>query len=127
MPSISVRDEEIYIAQRGVTTRCAIAAAIMTQVPTARYIRVDQDTISYLDVYRQERLVYRTPPEAADFIDHWDRGGQVQPVSFMLSRLLERRPTKQVSAHTRVKRDGPKPARNPGSRTERPLRDVKCD
>ncbi len=123
MPSISVKDEEIFIAKRGVTTRCAIAAAIMSQVPAARHIKVTPETISYLDVNRQERIVYQTPPKAAEFIDHWDRGEQVEPVSFMLNRILERRPPRRVSTQTRVKRDAPKPAKKPGSRMERPLRE----
>ncbi len=67
MPSISVKDEEIFIAKRGVTTRCAIAAAIMSQVPAARHIKVTPETISYLDVNRQERVVYQTPLKAAEF------------------------------------------------------------
>lgn len=127
MPSISVRDEEILLAKRGVTTRCAIAAAIMSQVPAAKYITVTHDTISYLDRRSYERIVYLTPLRAAEFIDSWDRGQQVEPIKFMLNRILERRPPRQVSTQTRVKRDGPKPAKKPGSRMERPLRDQVCE
>lgn len=125
--TIAVKDLEIAIAQRGVTTRCAIAAAIMGQVPPARYIKVNQDTISWLDVDRQERLVFRTPPEAAAFIDHWDRGEPVEPISFALtdSKLVERRPPARTSIRTRVKRDTAKPIKDPGSRMARPLRE--CD
>jgi hypothetical protein len=119
--NISVKDSEIFIAKRGVTTRCAIAAAIMTQVPSARYIKVDRDTISWLDIDRQERLVFRTPEQGRDFIEHWDAGEAVQPISFALtdSKLVERRPPRAVSPRTRLKRQVNPPVRNPGSRMTR--------
>lgn len=122
--NISVQEEAFSIAQRGVKTRCAIAAAIMVQVPAARHIKVDRDTIAWLDVDRQERLIFRTPKSAQEFIDHWDAGDEVEPFRFTLTdtALIERRPPKTQTARTRVQRPTTtKPVRKPGSRMTRGL------
>lgn len=118
---ITVTDVELFIARRGVRTRCAIAAAIMTQVPAARYIKVDQDTISWLDVDRQERLVFRTPPSAQSFITAWDEGSDVEGFEFSLTdtALLERRRPKTATTVTRVTRAPQKHIQRPGSRMVR--------
>lgn len=127
---ISVQDGEMAIAQRGVKTSCAIAAAIMSQVPAARFIKVDQDSISWLDVNRQERLVFRTPEPAKAFIESWDRGEQCEPFTFTLTdtALIERRPPRARTAKTRVSQAGKarKPTRNPGIRRDRPARAPEC-
>lgn len=124
---ISVQEGEIAIAQRGVSTRCAIAAAIMTQVPAARNIKVDRDTISWRDVDRQERLVFRTPPSAVTFIENWDLGNPVEPFGFYLtdSQLIERRAPRTVSTRTRIKRVN-KPVKRPGSRMTRAVSGGEC-
>jgi hypothetical protein len=120
--NISVQEEAFSIAQRGVKTRCAIAWAIMVQVPAARHIKVDRDTIAWLDVDRQERLTFRTPKPAREFIEQWDRGEEVKPFSFTLtdSALIERRPPRTQTARARVQRPTTtKPVRKPGSRMTR--------
>jgi hypothetical protein len=119
--NITVRDDEIHMAQRGTTTRCAIAAAIMDQVPQARYIKVDEHTISWLDTDRRERFVYRTPPTAVGFLRRWDRGEDVTPIRFALTdaALIERRTPKEATPRTRVKRDPNPVIKKPGSRMTR--------
>ena len=119
--NIVIDDFEISIAQRGVTTRCAIAAAIMTQIPAARHIKVDENTISWLDVDRRERFVFRTPESAKVFIRNWDQGNSVSPFGFTLTdtALIDRRPPKAQSTRTRVTRSQQKPVRSPGSRMTR--------
>jgi hypothetical protein len=82
---LKITDVELFIARRGVSTRCAIAAAIMTQIPSARRIKVDRETISWLDVSRNERWIFRTPPAARNFIEHWDAGEEVAPFTFAVS------------------------------------------
>lgn len=118
--NIVVDDFEINIAQRGVTTRCAIAAAIMTQIPAARHIKVDEDTISWLDVDRRERLVFRTPASAKVFIRDWDQGNPVGPFGFTLTdtALIDRKPPKAQSTRTRVTKAQQKPVSRPGSRDD---------
>lgn len=85
---IAVQDGEIAIAKRGVTTRCAIAAAIMTHVPAARYIKVDRNTISWLDVDRGERLVFKTPPPGCHVHRELGPGKRRRAVQFPADRLL---------------------------------------
>lgn len=120
--NISVQKEAFSIAQRGVKTRCAIAAAIMMQVPAARHVKVDQETIAWLDVDRQERLTFRTPQSAKRFIEQWDAGAEVEPFHFTLTdtALIERRPPRTQTARTRVQRPATtKPVSKPGSRMAR--------
>lgn len=118
---ITVAQPEISIAQRGVTTRCAIAAAIMMQVPAARHIRVDENKIAWLDVARHERLVFRTPAAAQEFIRQWDAGSEVEPFSFTLTdtALIERREPKVRAARDRVQKSTNKPVKRPGSGMKR--------
>jgi hypothetical protein len=101
---LKITEEELFIARRGVSTRCAIAAAIMTQVPSARRIKVDQSEISWLDVERNERLVFRTPPSAQEFVRRWDNAQEVAPFTFVLSdaMLLARRKPKVRSREARI-------------------------
>jgi hypothetical protein len=115
---IVVADEEISIAQRGITTRCAIAAAIMRQVPDARYIKVTKDTISYLDVNRQLRFKFRTPPTAVGFIRRWDAGEKVSPIGFSLTEaaLISCRPPRMVKTKQRVERNPHPVIQHPGIR-----------
>lgn len=115
---IVVADEDVSLAQRGITTRCAIAAAIMRQVPAARYIKVTKDTISYLDVDRQLRFKFRTPPTAVGFIKRWDAGEKVSPIGFSLTEtaLISARPPRAVKTRDRVKRDPHPVVQNPGIR-----------
>lgn len=118
---VSVQAEQIVIAQRGVLTRCAIVAAIMSQVPASRYVKVTRETISWLDVDRQERLIFRTPPKAVAFIEAWDAGEAVSPLEFSLTdtALIERRSPRRVATRTRVQRPSSQPTQNPGSRMTR--------
>lgn len=125
---ITVDEAEINIAQRGVTIRCAIAAAIMSQVPSARYIKVTKSTIAWLDVDRRERLIFRTPPSAQVFIDNWDNDLMVGPFQFALtdSTLIERRAPRVQSTRARVRRPQSKPVQAPGSRMRRIPQDETC-
>jgi len=82
---LKVTDEELFIARRGVNTRCAIAAAIMMQVPSSRRIKVNRAEISWLDVDLNRRFVYRTPPQARQFVERWDANEKVEPFTFTLT------------------------------------------
>jgi len=126
---IVVDDEEISIAQRGITTRCAIAAAIMRRVPAARYIKVTKDTISYLDKDRQLRFKFRTPPTAVGFIRRWDAGEPVGPIGFSLTEaaLISCRPPRQVKTKDRITRNPHPVIQQPGIRMIRHPGDESCD
>jgi hypothetical protein len=128
--NISVSDPEIAIAQRGVTTSCAIAAAIMTQVPTARRINVNKDEISWLDVSRNLRLVFRTPKSAQVFIENWDNGEPCRPFAFSLtdSQLIATRVPRPKSTEARIKASGKPlaPTKNPG-KLRRRTPDESCE
>jgi hypothetical protein len=126
--NIAITDAELFIARRGVRTRCAIAAAIMTQIPSARHIKVDQETISWLDVDRRERLIFRTPLSARQFIEAWDEGREVAGFAFSLTdtALLERREPRSPGTATRITRKSQQRVLNPGSRMVRHPSD-RCD
>lgn len=121
---LKITDVELFIARRGVSTRCAIAAAIMNQVPPARRIKVDRETIAWLDVSLNQRFIFRTPPSVQEFIRRWDASEEVAPFTFALSDaslIAVRRPrirstTARISAPLRTK-----PTARPGlimNRTE---------
>lgn len=101
---LKITDAELFIARRGVSTRCAIAAAIMTQVPSARRIKVDRETIAWLDVEQNQRFIFRTPPSARTFIEQWDAGEEVAPFTFALAdaSLIAIKTPKVRSAESRL-------------------------
>ena len=129
---IIVAEDEISIAQRGLNTRCAITAAIMNRIPSARYIKVTKDTISYLDTNRGLRFKFETPAVAAQFIERWDRSepnDPIAPIGFWLTEqaLISCRPPRKVSTSARIKRTTtPPPIREPGSRMKRTSNDQTC-
>lgn len=116
---IAVQEGEITIAQRGVNTSYAIAASIMTQVPTARRVKVTREEISWLDLRWNERLIFKTPESARIFIENWDLGNPCQPFTFSLTdtALIARRAPRVKSTRARVQDSGKpvKPTRNPGA------------
>lgn len=106
--TIIVQDEQFSIAQRGVVTSCAIAAAIMIQIPDARRIKVNQQEISWLDVSENKRYVFRTPSVAQSFIRNWDAGESCRPIGFTLTnaQLVRVREPKPKSVQSRIAASG---------------------
>lgn len=90
----------------------------MTQVPNSRRIKVTKEEISWLDVDRNERLIFRTPQAAQVFIDNWDTGQPCQPFAFSLTdmQLIARRTPKTKSARARIASSGKQlpPTKEPG-------------
>jgi hypothetical protein len=106
-----VRQAAIELAQRQNKGKCAIADAIAYAYPNARCIKVDRDKIRFSDVKTRVRYEYQTPPNARTFVDHWDSGDQVMPITVNLAdKDLIKVVPMSSSAPTRVL---PKPVHNP--------------
>jgi hypothetical protein len=82
---ISVEQTHLDEALRANSSHCAIAAAIKEQVPDARHIAVDLQTIRWSNPKRGVRYVFLTPHVAqTDVIIPFDQGLECKPVSFKM-------------------------------------------
>jgi hypothetical protein len=69
---ISVEQADLYRAERGVSTSCAVSQAIAREIPGASRIDVDTQTIRFtLD---DSRLVYLTPLLVQQYVSDFDAG-----------------------------------------------------
>jgi hypothetical protein len=82
---ISVEQPHLDAALRANSSHCAIAMAIKEQVPDARHIAVDLQTIRWSNPKRGVRYVFLTPHIAqTDVIIPFDQGEECKPVSFKM-------------------------------------------
>jgi hypothetical protein len=83
---ISVEQPHIDKAMRANSSHCAIAMAIAEQVPTAKFISVDVQTIRYSCSKRKLRFVFLTPHAAQALVIGFDQGDAeaCKPVSFSM-------------------------------------------
>ncbi len=92
MTAETIRVGKINIARaaRKDSHRCMIADAIQHQIPHAKYIIVDTQSIRFSDVKRGTRKIYLTPPSAQKALLAFDAGRSVQPFTFTMSQGLTR-------------------------------------
>jgi hypothetical protein len=83
---ISVEQRHIDEAMRANSSHCAIALAIAEQVPTARFISVDVQTVRYSCSKRGVRYVFLTPHVAQSLVIGFNQGDDeaCKPVSFSM-------------------------------------------
>jgi hypothetical protein len=79
---ITVTEENIVYACRRDSSHCMIAEAIKAQVPGARYVSVDLQTIRWTHPTKNERYTYLTPRVAQVALVDLDRGVQMAPFDF---------------------------------------------
>lgn len=82
--TIHVTQEDIDKGTRGSFLACPIARAVKRQVGV-RWAEVSDDHIRVADTALSGNVTrFRTPPEAADFINDFDSEEEVEPFSFEL-------------------------------------------
>lgn len=83
---LQIPQEVIANATTGDSAHCMIADAIAAQIPDAKSITVDLQTIRWSNRKRGERYIYLTPPDAQDALVLFDQGYAVEPFSIRLAR-----------------------------------------
>lgn len=71
---IAVKKHHIENAIERSSQHCMIADAIQEQIPEARYILVDLQSIRFTLKDKKKRYTFLTPPEAQERIIRFDRG-----------------------------------------------------
>lgn len=90
---------------------CMIADSIQAQVPSAKFIQVDIQSIRFSDKERGIRYIYLTPPIAQQRILEFDKGKKVAPFEFTLSQGHERPIRKDRSNEIQTHRNKPRKKR----------------
>jgi hypothetical protein len=98
--TIEVTEADIEEAKIGDSYRCVLAHAIARQVPNAKRIEVDLQTVRWTD--EQGRRVFLTPYVAAGYIVAFDAGEELHPFSVRLGNPVE---AMQRKAKTRAARE----------------------
>lgn len=88
--TVHVSQEHIAGAVCKDSHRCMIADALQAQIPSAKYIMVDTQSVRFSNVDTGRRFVYLTPIEAQAALLKFDAGEKVKPFSFTLSRGFSR-------------------------------------
>ena len=70
--------------------RCMIADAIQQEIPDAKFICVDTQSIRFTNMRTGKRNIYLTPPSAQKALIQFDSGSPVKPFSFTMSRGYSR-------------------------------------
>lgn len=83
---IRVKEKHIQQAVKRDSRHCMIADAIKAQIPDAKYILVDVQSIRWSDLKKGERYQYFTPTQAQQAILKFDQGKPVEPFTFQLIR-----------------------------------------
>lgn len=81
---VEVTAADLASGQPKQCTRCPVALALRRQVPGARFVLVNDVTISVYADDREEPDVYPTPGVVADFIVEFDLGLKRKPFAFTL-------------------------------------------
>jgi len=125
MPKVSVTQEHIDRAKPKDSGHCMIALAIAEQIPNARRVWVDLQTIRYTLPQKEVRYTYFTPRIAQLMLLAFDHGGEVvlgneriplQPFACGLGRVVveheardtgERKDRKRKIVHKKSKQHSP--------------------
>jgi hypothetical protein len=75
--------------------QCMIANTIAEQIPNAKYISVDTQSIRYTNVKTGRRHIYLTPPVAQKAILAFDAGKPVKPFTLSLNQGVTRKIRRQ--------------------------------
>lgn len=70
---------------------CMIADAVNEQIPWAKYITVDTQSVRFTDTKAGRRFIYLTPPRAQKAILDYDSGKHVRPFRMTLSQGYTKR------------------------------------
>jgi len=81
---IQITEENINLAERDSSAHCMIADAIKRNVPEAKHILVDLQSIRWTDTTKSRRFTYLTPRVAQVALIAFDQGVHDQPFRFVL-------------------------------------------
>ena len=84
---VEVTQDDIDKAVRGNSHSCMIAEAIKREVPHARNVAVDIQTIRLTDTKGKRRVSFLTPPKARFGLLDFDRGVPVKPFHFEMRSI----------------------------------------
>lgn len=84
--SITVSDYEIDHGIGRDSSHCMIAEALKANLPWAKYVSADLQTIRVSDVTKRERYIYLTPRIAQIALVQFDQGIKPKPFTFQLRR-----------------------------------------
>jgi hypothetical protein len=100
---LEVTAQDIAKAHVNDSYRCVVAQAIARQVPNARKIDVDLQTIRWSD--EDGRHVFLTPYSVAGYVVAFDAGDELEPFEFQLRNPVEtlQRKAKSNAARAAVK------------------------
>lgn len=84
--TVNVTKNEIDNAVRSDSHHCMIADAIQREIPSAKYIMVDLQSIRFSNVKNGMRYIYMTPPIAQKAIIDFDHGkATLAPFKFTMN------------------------------------------
>jgi len=92
---IEVTEGDIEVAHVGDSFNCVVAEAIKRQIPEARKIEVDLQTIRWSD--DNGRHVFLTPFEAQGYVVAFDAGDEMHPFWFRLKNAIPALQTRAVT------------------------------
>lgn len=75
--TVKITKKQIDEAIRGNSSHCMIADAVKEQVPGAKYVSVDLQSIRWTDTAKGRRYTYLTPPRAQRALVKFDQGDPV--------------------------------------------------
>ena len=75
--TVKITKKQIDEAIRGNSSHCMIADAVKEQVPDAKYVSVDLQSIRWTDTKKGRRYTYLTPPRAQRALVKFDQGEPV--------------------------------------------------
>lgn len=81
---INVTEADIANGLRNNSYHCAVSQAIARELPDAKFISTDIQTIRFSLAESGERLTYLTPPNVQQYIVAFDAGDVLKPFGFYL-------------------------------------------
>ena len=81
---LDISEDIIRRAIRGDSTACMIADAVKEQVPGAKYVAVDLQSVRWTDPVKGLRYVYLTPSNAQGALVMFDQGIEMEPFKVKL-------------------------------------------
>jgi hypothetical protein len=97
---IAVEQSHIDEALRASSSHCAIAMAIQSTLPTAKFIAVDVQCIRFTLPERQMRFCFLTPHAARELVINFDQGEECRPVSFSMKPAFIAKSGRSKQRHT---------------------------
>lgn len=101
--TIEITRDDIALAEAHSSSHCMIADAIQRQIPNAKRVRVDLQSISWSDYTQNQRVTYLTPRVAQLALINFDQGTHEHPFKFQLpSKPVLTRKTRQAGESERA-------------------------